>query len=152
MFGIITYNIYFNIKVRNLSYVTRTVAMVVFSSCNLKEMTCFQRTNTAREKRREHTVPAGRQQVGPRRQAARAAGGVPRARRALAGALRRDLRQDPRQRRQGACTTPTTLACLCTALLGCFLWLCYDLMQPGSAMLRYIGFNLSCQCRNGPKF
>lgn len=65
-----------------------------------------QRADPAREERREHPVPAGGQQVGPGRQAARAAGRVPRARRALAGALRRDLRQDARQRRQGTPHTP----------------------------------------------
>lgn len=60
-----------------------------------------QGTDPAGEERREHPVPAGGQQVGPGGQAARAAGRVPRARAALAGALRRDLRQDARQRRQG---------------------------------------------------
>lgn len=64
----------------------------------------MQRTDPPREERREHSIPAGGQQVGPGGEAARAAGHVPRARRRLAGALRGDQRQDTRQRGQGTCT------------------------------------------------
>ncbi|CAH4028136.1 unnamed protein product [Pieris brassicae] len=59
------------------------------------------RANSAREERRQHPFPAGRQQVGPRRQAPGAARRLPGARRRVARALRRDLGQDARQRRQG---------------------------------------------------
>lgn len=61
----------------------------------------MQGADSPREERGEHPVPAGGQQVGPGREAPRAAGRMPRARASLAGALRRDLRQDARQRRQG---------------------------------------------------
>lgn len=71
----------------------------------------FQGADPPREERREHPVPAGGQQVGPGRQAPRAAGRVPRARAALAGALRRDQRQDQGQRRQGTTTCPPYLLC-----------------------------------------
>lgn len=58
----------------------------------------FQRTDPAREERREHPVPAGGQQGRPQREASRAARRLPRPRAELAGALRGDQRQD-----QGEC-------------------------------------------------